>query len=114
MWVGLALSVFQQAVGINVIFYYSNILWEAVGFDESNAFLITVITSVVNIATTLIAIGLVDKIGRKPLLLIGSTGMAASLGAMAVIFGTATIGADGVPHLSGIAGPIALIARTCS
>ncbi|MCC9185113.1 sugar porter family MFS transporter [Mycolicibacterium mageritense] len=110
VWVGLALSVFQQAVGINVIFYYSNILWEAVGFDESNAFLITVITSVVNIATTLIAIGLVDKIGRKPLLLIGSTGMAASLGAMAVIFGTATIGADGVPHLSGIAGPIALIA----
>src|SRR6185295_7141161 len=57
VWVGLALSVFQQAVGINVIFYYSNVLWEAVGFSEGSAFTITVITSVVNIATTLIAIG---------------------------------------------------------
>ena len=41
---------FQQFVGINVIFYYSNVLWEAVGFDESSSFLITVITSIVNIA----------------------------------------------------------------
>ncbi len=72
VWVGVGLSVFQQFVGINVIFYYSNVLWEAVGFDESSSFVITVITSVVNILTTLIAIGLIDKIGRKPLLLIGS------------------------------------------
>ena len=78
---------FQQFVGINVIFYYSNILWEAVGFGESAAFVITVITSVTNIATTLIAIALVDKVGRKPLLLVGSIGMAVTLGTMAVIFG---------------------------
>ena len=110
VWVGLALSVFQQAVGINVIFYYSNILWEAVGFDESDSFIITVITSVVNIATTLIAIALVDRIGRKPLLLIGSTGMAVALGTMAVIFGTAPVGGDGVPHLTSVTGPIALVA----
>ena len=56
VWVGLGLSIFQQFVGINVIFYYSNVLWQAVGFDESQSFLITVITSIVNIATTLIAI----------------------------------------------------------
>ena len=110
VWVGLALSIFQQAVGINVIFYYSNILWEAVGFSEGDSFVITVITSIVNIATTLVAIALVDKIGRKPLLLIGSTGMALSLGTMAVIFGSATVGADGVPHLDGASGPIALVA----
>jgi SP family sugar:H+ symporter-like MFS transporter len=110
VWVGLALSIFQQAVGINVIFYYSNILWEAVGFTEDDSFIITVITSVVNIATTLVAIALVDKIGRKPLLLIGSTGMALTLGTMAVIFGTAQTGADGVPHLTGVTGPIALVA----
>lgn len=110
VWVGLALSIFQQAVGINVIFYYSNILWEAVGFSEGDSFIITVITSIVNIATTLIAIALVDKIGRKPLLLIGSAGMALSLGTMAVIFGTATVGADGVPSLEGATGPIALVA----
>jgi MFS transporter, SP family, sugar:H+ symporter len=110
VWVGLGLSIFQQFVGINVIFYYSNVLWEAVGFDESKAFVITVITSVVNILTTLIAISLIDKIGRKPLLLIGSTGMAVSLITMAVIFGTAGVGEDGKPFLPGATGPIALIA----
>lgn len=109
VWVGLGLSIFQQFVGINVIFYYSNVLWEAVGFDESSSFTITVITSVVNIATTLIAIALIDKVGRKPLLLIGSAGMAVTLATMAIIFGTAPQ-VDGQPILDGAAGPIALIA----
>jgi len=109
VWVGLALSIFQQFVGINVIFYYSNVLWEAVGFDESSSFVITVITSVVNIVTTLIAIALIDKIGRKPLLLIGSAGMAITLTTMAVIFGTAPQ-VGGQPQLHGVAGPIALVA----
>ena len=109
VWVGLGLSVFQQFVGINVIFYYSNVLWQAVGFGERSSFTITVITSVTNILTTLIAIALIDKVGRKPLLLIGSTGMAITLGTMAVIFGTATL-VDGKPHLGGVAGPTALIA----
>ncbi|GAS96077.1 MFS transporter, sugar porter family [Mycolicibacterium canariasense] len=110
VWVGLGLSIFQQFVGINVIFYYSNLLWEAVGFSEGDSFLITVITSVVNIVTTLIAIALVDKIGRKPLLLIGSTGMAVSLITMAVIFGTASLDAAGKPFLGDVAGPVALVA----
>ncbi|SIS00423.1 sugar porter family MFS transporter [Williamsia sterculiae] len=114
VWVGLLLSVFQQAVGINVIFYYSNILWEAVGFKENQAFQTSVFTSLVNIVATFVAIALVDKIGRKPLLLIGSAGMAVTLGVMAICFGTAAQqpNADGVmePHLTGAAGPIALIA----
>lgn len=109
VWVGVLLSVFQQFVGINVIFYYSNVLWEAVGFGEGQAFVITVITSVTNIVTTLIAIALIDKVGRKPLLLVGSTGMAVTLGTMAVIFGTAPV-VGGQPQLQGIAGPIALVA----
>ena len=115
VWVGLGLSIFQQFVGINVIFYYSNILWEAVGFGESAAFNITVITSVTNIATTLIAIALVDKVGRKPLLLIGSIGMAVTLGTMAFIFGLVAelktnAAGELVPDLPGASGPIALIA----
>jgi len=109
VWVGLGLSIFQQFVGINVIFYYSNVLWEAVGFDESRAFAITVFTSIVNIVTTLVAIALIDKIGRKPLLLIGSSGMALTLATMAFIFGTAPQ-VDGTPQLSGAEGPIALVA----
>ena len=67
------------------------------------------ITSVTNIATTLIAIALIDKVGRKPLLLVGSTGMAVTLGTMAVIFGTAPL-VDGQPQLGDVAGPVALIA----
>ena len=50
VWVGLGLSIFQQFVGINVIFYYCNVLWEAVGFTEKSSFVITVITSITNIA----------------------------------------------------------------
>jgi sugar porter (SP) family MFS transporter len=110
VWAGLLLSIFQQAVGINVIFYYSNILWEAVGFTERSSFAISVFTSVVNIATTIVAILLIDRVGRKPLLLVGSAGMALTLGAMALCFGTAAVGADGNPHLHGAAGPIALVA----
>src|SRR5690625_8054121 len=71
VWIGVALSVFQQFVGINVIFYYSSTLWQAVGFTEEDALTQTVITSVTNIVVTLIAIALIDKIGRKLLLTIG-------------------------------------------
>jgi SP family sugar:H+ symporter-like MFS transporter len=110
VWVGLALSVFQQFVGINVIFYYSNILWEAVGFSEDDSFKITVFTAVVNIATTLIAIATVDRLGRKPLLLIGSAAMAVTLATMAVIFGTATVGPNGIPELGDTTGMVALVA----
>jgi SP family sugar:H+ symporter-like MFS transporter len=110
VWVGIGLSVFQQFVGINVIFYYSSVLWQAVGFTERNALLITVITSVVNVLTTLVAIATIDRIGRRPLLLIGSVGMAVTLGVMAVIFGTAPVNASGQPQLSSTAGLIALVA----
>ena len=113
VWVGILLSVFQQFVGINVIFYYSSVLWQAVGFTEANSLAITVITSVTNILTTLVAIVLVDRIGRKPLLLIGSVGMAAALGTMAYVFGTApTQAASGAaaPVLSDASGMVAIVA----
>jgi MFS transporter, SP family, sugar:H+ symporter len=110
VWVGIGLSLLQQFVGINVIFYYSSILWRAVGFSEQDSLTITVITAVVNIVTTLIAIAFVDKFGRKPLLVLGSIGMTVTLGTMAVIFGNAPINAAGNPTLSGTAGIIALLA----
>lgn len=109
VWVGLLLSIFQQAVGINVIFYYSNMLWQAVGFKESQSNQISVFTSIVNVVVTIVAIMLVDRIGRRPLLLIGSIGMTVSLATMAICFNTATI-VDGTPELNGAAGVIALIA----
>ena len=109
VWVGLGLSIFQQFVGINVIFYYSNVLWQAVGFSADESAVYTVITSVINVLTTLIAIALIDKIGRKPLLLIGSSGMAITLITMSVIFANATL-VDGKPSLPGASGVIALVA----
>ncbi len=109
VWIGIGLSVFQQFTGINVIFYYSSVLWQAVGFTEQDALLITVITSVTNILTTIIAIALIDRIGRKPLLLIGSIGQFVCLGTLAYLFGTAPV-VDGQPTLVGAAGTIALVA----
>ena len=109
VWIGIALSMFQQFVGINVIFYYSTTLWKSVGFDESNSFTISVVTSVTNIAVTLVAIALVDRVGRRPILLFGSAGMAVSLAVMAIAFSQA-ITVDGEPSLTGAWGPIALIA----
>lgn len=110
VWIGIGLSLLQQFVGINVIFYYSSILWRAVGFSEQNSLTITVITAIVNIVTTLIAIAFVDKFGRKPLLVLGSIGMTATLGTLAYIFGNAPLDAAGNPTLSGTPGIVALIA----
>lgn len=110
VWIGIGLSVFQQFVGINVIFYYSSVLWRAVGFSEKDSLTITVVTGAVNIITTLIAIAFVDKFGRKPLLILGSIGMTVTLGTMAVIFGTAPLDAAGNPNLSGSTGIVALLA----
>ncbi|WP_068429323.1 sugar porter family MFS transporter [Piscicoccus intestinalis] len=109
VWIGIALSVFQQFVGINVIFYYSATLWQAVGFTEEDALTQTVITSVTNIIVTLVAIALIDKIGRRKLLLIGSAGMILSLGTMAWIFSQAPIVA-GSPQLGQGEGIVALFA----
>jgi SP family sugar:H+ symporter-like MFS transporter len=109
VWVGILLSVFQQFVGINVIFYYSSTLWRQVGFTEADSLIITVLTSVTHIVVTLVAIAVIDKIGRRRLLLIGSAGMAVSLGTLAYVFGTAPL-VNGQPALSNTAGTTALIA----
>ena len=109
VWIGITLSVLQQFVGINVIFYYSTTLWKAVGFQEKDSLTISVATSVTNILVTLVAIALVDRIGRRPILLAGSIGMAVSLGAMAVAFASAR-GTGSEISLPGAWGPVALVA----
>jgi SP family sugar:H+ symporter-like MFS transporter len=110
VWVGIILSVFQQFVGINVIFYYSTTLWKSVGFPESASLAISVFTSVTNVLVTLIAIFLVDRVGRKPILLIGSVLMAVSLATMAIAFTFSTTNAQGEVTLDAPWGPIALVA----
>ena len=110
VWIGIGLSILQQFVGINVIFYYGTALWRVVGFTEEDALKIAVISGIVNIVTTLIAIRYVDRWGRKPLLLLGSIGMTITLGILTYLFSTAGIDPEtGFPALSGSAGMFALI-----
>jgi sugar porter (SP) family MFS transporter len=107
VWVGIGIAIFQQFVGINVIFYYSTSLWTSVGF-ENNAALFSVITAITNVLVTFVAIYLVDKIGRKPLLVFGSVGMTLSLAALAVSFSQATVDGENL-SLGQPWGAIALI-----
>jgi len=110
VWVGLGLAALQQFTGINVIFYYGATLWQAAGFDESSALMQNVISGSVNVGFTFIAIALIDKVGRRPLLLIGALGQAAALGVMAFIFSTGSLGPEGGLQLSENNGLIALLA----
>ncbi|MFI8929857.1 sugar porter family MFS transporter [Streptomyces sp. NPDC053474] len=109
IWIGIGLSVFQQLVGINVIFYYSNQLWQSIGKDPSSSFLYSFETSIVNIVGTVIAMVLVDRIGRKPLALVGSAGMATALFTMAWAFSYRSGSGDDVslPHAQGLVAIIA-------
>ncbi|MFK7887511.1 MAG: sugar porter family MFS transporter [Gammaproteobacteria bacterium] len=109
VWVGIGLAVFQQLVGINVIFYYGSVLWEFVGFTEEDSLLTNVIMGSVSIVACLAAIALIDRVGRKPLLMIGSIGMAATLAIMATVFYQATVTDTGLA-LSPTLGSVALLA----
>jgi len=97
--VGMGLAVFQQLVGINIIFYYGEVLWKAAGATEQWALRINLLTGLVNILATIPAIALIDRIGRKPRLLAGSAGMAITLAVMAIVFATARGGINGTPVL---------------
>jgi SP family sugar:H+ symporter-like MFS transporter len=86
VWVGIGLAMLQTFTGIDVVFYYGAVLWQAAGFTEGDALLANVIIGGINIGFTVWAMFLVDRVGRKPLLLIGGLGQAVMLGLMAVIF----------------------------
>ena len=74
IFIGIMLSVFQQAVGINAVLYYAPRIFQDMGM--ANPMMQTIIMGVVNITFTLVAVFTVEKIGRKPLLILGSVGMA--------------------------------------
>ena len=80
IFVGIMLSVFQQAVGINAVLYFAPRIYGAMGFDDP--MMLTVFNGIVNLGFTCVAIFTVEKLGRKPLLIVGSLGMA--LGAIGV------------------------------
>ncbi|HEU4959186.1 MAG TPA: sugar porter family MFS transporter [Sphingomonas sp.] len=109
VWVGIGLAVFQQLVGINIVFYYGSVLWQSVGFSENDALLINILSGSLSIIACLFTILTIDKIGRKPLLVVGSAGMTVTLAVVAICFATGTF-ANGTLHLDDPYGLIALIA----
>lgn len=110
VWVGIGLATFQQFVGINVVFYYGAVLWQAVGFSENDALLINVLSGALSIGACLVTVALIDKVGRKPLLWIGSVGMAVSLALVTWAFASGGVDAAGKLQLSGSMGVLALVA----
>src|SRR5437763_4871327 len=110
VWAGIMIAVFQQLVGINVIFYYGETLWKLAGVSEAAALQRNIISGVVSIGACLVTIAVIDKIGPKPLLLIGSAGMAVSLFAMAYAFHSGTLDPQGNLQLTHNMGLVALVA----
>jgi SP family xylose:H+ symportor-like MFS transporter len=86
IFVGIMLSVFQQFVGINVVLYYAGNIFRNTGASTDSSLLQTIIVGAVNLAFTVVAIMTVDKFGRKPLMIIGSIGMAVSMFALGFTF----------------------------
>jgi sugar porter (SP) family MFS transporter len=85
--VGLGLAIFQQITGINTVIYYAPKILQAAGFNSaSGAILATAGVGVVNVGMTIIAMFLVDRVGRRPLLLIGIAGMIVTLGMLGLSF----------------------------
>ena len=83
--IGILLSVFQQFVGINVALYYAPRIFESMGAAKDASMLQTVVMGLVNVIFTVLAIATVDKYGRKPLLMIGSIGMAVGMFAIGAL-----------------------------
>jgi SP family sugar:H+ symporter-like MFS transporter len=110
VWAGIMLAVFQQLVGINVIFYYGATLWKLAGFTEQQSLLINIVSGAVSIAACFVTIAVIDKIGRKPLLLIGSAGMAVTLFVMVYAFSHGSLDPAGNLVLSENLGRVAVVA----
>ena len=86
LWLGVLLAVFSQVTGINSIMYYAPVIFQKTGIGTNSALLQTATIGGVNVLFTLVAITWVDKLGRKPLLIGGTIGMAVSLTALTLAF----------------------------
>jgi sugar porter (SP) family MFS transporter len=86
LMVGVMLAVFQQITGINTVIYYAPTLLQGAGFGNSGALLANVVNGAVNVGMTIVAIWLLDKVGRRPLLLSGTAGMAVGMAITACCF----------------------------
>jgi sugar porter (SP) family MFS transporter len=102
LMVGVLLAVFQQITGINTVIYYAPTLLQGAGFGNSGALLANVVNGAVNVGMTIVAIWLLDKVGRRPLLLSGTAGMAVGMTITALSF----LGGE---HLTGALAIVAVL-----
>jgi len=109
VWVGAGLAALQQLVGINAVFYYGAVLWQAVGFSENDALLINLLSGTLSIGACLLTVLMIERIGRKRLLWAGSVGMTITLALVTFAFSSGTL-VDGQLQLPGQMGLLALIA----
>ncbi|MBI3394035.1 MAG: sugar porter family MFS transporter [Nitrospirae bacterium] len=87
MIVGIGLALFQQVTGINTVIYYAPTIFQSAGFESASvAILATAGVGVINVLMTVVALLLLDRVGRRPLLLIGMAGMVISLGVLGAAF----------------------------
>ncbi|MFA9392125.1 MAG: sugar porter family MFS transporter [Prolixibacteraceae bacterium] len=84
--IGCALAIFQQITGINIIMYFAPSIFKAAGFSQDSALFQTAIMGTVNLTFSVLAMVFVDKVGRKPLMIIGSIGMGISLVLLSLTF----------------------------
>jgi MFS transporter, SP family, xylose:H+ symportor len=92
LFVGIMLSIFQQFVGINAVLYYAPLMFENMGAPTNSAFLQAVIVGAANTVFTLVAFLTVDRLGRKPLLVIGAVIMAAAMLSLGTLFALHAVG----------------------
>src|ERR1700759_2801941 len=110
VYVGVLLAVFQQVTGINTVIYYAPTLLQGAGLGNNAALLANVVNGVVNVGMTIVAIWLLDKVGRRPLLLSGTAGMAVGM----VVVGCAFIGGSDLKGAAAIIAIIGLLVYTGS
>ena len=92
--IGIAIAILQQITGINAVFFYAPMIFEQSGIGTDASFMQAVLVGVVNLVFTIAAIACIDKLGRRPLLVLGLTGIAISMLALSYGFGSATYSLD--------------------
>lgn len=109
VWIALAFAFLIQMAGINNVLLYATDLWTTVGFTGDLSVFIPVLTSVIGIAMTFLGMSIIDKVGRRPLLLWGAVGMFVSMVAAALTFTQGSLNAEGSLNLTGAWAVIALV-----
>ena len=90
MTIGVGIAILQQIVGINCIFFYAPMIFEQSGIGTDASFIQAILVGLINVVFTIVAMALIDKLGRKPLLVIGVSGIALSMFVLAYSFNAAT------------------------